>query len=114
MFIIGKPLATLAKGANAAVRLVDGELTVHLDNAPAFRLERISDDVFGISGLPPGITLQLKRVNHVVRDVVLQLRGLPKDLYSARLGVARGLAIGEQNVPLQVTSRTTYGVGTLG
>jgi hypothetical protein len=102
MFVIGKPLSALAKGANAAVRLIDGKLTVLIDNEPAFRLDRLSDDVFGISGLPPGMTLQLKRDNQVVNDVVLHMKGLPKDLYSARLGIMRGPSISEQSVSLPV------------
>ncbi len=60
MFVIGKPLATLARGAVASVRLIDGKLAVLFDNQPAFRLERISSDTFGISGLPPGMTFQFK------------------------------------------------------
>src|SRR5581483_2114560 len=58
MFVIGKPLSSLIKGAVASVRLLDGQLTVLVNNEPAFRLNRISDDTFGISGLPPGITMQ--------------------------------------------------------
>ena len=107
MFVIGKPLATLVKGANASVRLLDGKLNVLIDNEPAFRLERLSDDVFGISGLPPGMTLQLKRENQVVNDVVLHLKGLPKDLYSARLGILRGPMITEQSVSLPVIQQQT-------
>ena len=100
MFEIGKPFTTLVKGANAAVRLIDGKLTVLVDNGPAFRLDRLSDDVFGISGLPPGMTLELKRENQVVNDVVLHMKGLPKDLYSARFGIMRGPSISEQSVLL--------------
>jgi len=113
MFVIGKPLATLVKGASAAVRLIDGKLTVLIDNEPAFRLERLADDVFGISGLPPGMTLQLKRENQVVRDVVLHMRGLPKDLYSARLGILRGPMITEQSVSLPVVQQTASAAGSL-
>ena len=113
MFVIGKPLTTLVKGANAAVRLIDGKLTVLIDNEPAFRLDRLSDDVFGISGLPPGMTLQLKRENQVVNDVVLHMKGLPKDLYSARLGIMRGPSIGEQSVSLPVIQQTVNAVGSL-
>jgi hypothetical protein len=39
IFVIGKPLTTLAKGANAAVRLIDGKLTGLIDNEPGFRLD---------------------------------------------------------------------------
>jgi len=113
MFVIGKPLATLVKGANAAVRLIDGKLTVLIDNEPAFRLDRLSDEVFGISGLPPGMTLQLKRDNQVVRDVVLHMKGLPKDLYSARLGIMRGPSISEQSVSLPVVQQTANAAGSL-
>jgi hypothetical protein len=113
MFVIGKSLASLAKGANAAVRLINGQLTVLIDGAPAFRLERISEDIFGISGLPPGMTLELKRENHAVRQVMLHMKGLPKDLYSARLGIFRGPSIGEQSVSLAVTNQTSDQVGSL-
>jgi len=113
MFVIGKPLSTLAKGASAAVRLIDGKLTVLIENEPAFRLEPISDDIFGISGLPPGMTLQLKRESQVVRDVVLHMKGLPKDLYSARLGILRGPLMGEQSVSLPVILQTANATGSL-
>jgi hypothetical protein len=113
MFVIGKPLTTLVKGANAAVRLIDGKLTVLIDNEPAFRLHRLTDDVFGISGLPPGMTLQLKRENQVVNDVVLHMKGLPKDLYSARLGIMRGPSISEQSVSLPVIQQTVNAAGSL-
>ena len=113
MFVIGKPLTSLIKGANAAVRLLDGKLTVLIDGVPAFRLERLAEDSFGISGLPPGMTLQLKREDHVVRDVILHMKGLPKDLYSARLGIFRGPAVNAQSVSLPVTSSTADAVGSL-
>jgi hypothetical protein len=113
MFVIGKPLTALVKGANASVRLLDGKLNVLIDNEPAFRLERLSDDVFGISGLPPGMTLQLKRENQVVSDVVLHMKGLPKDLYSARLGILRGPMITEQSVSLPVIQQTVDAAGSM-
>jgi hypothetical protein len=109
MFVIGKPLTSLAKGSEAAVRLINGELTVLIDGAPAFRLERIGDETFGISGLPPGMTLQLKRENHIVREVILHMKGLPKDLYSARLGILRGPMMAEQSVALPVSSQVASG-----
>src|SRR5215467_2778300 len=109
MFVIGKPLASLAKGTNAAVRLINGELTVLIDNQPAFRLERLEDEVFGISGLPPGMKLELKRENHSVRDVILHMKGLPKDLYSARLGIFKGPLMPEQRVSLPLTSQVAVG-----
>jgi len=109
MFVIGKPLAALAKGADAAVRLIDGKLTVLIDGAPAFRLDRMADETFGISGLPPGMNLELKRESHVVREVILHMKGLPKDLYSARLGIFRGPAMAEQSVSLPVSSQVASG-----
>jgi Aspartyl/Asparaginyl beta-hydroxylase len=113
MFVIGKPLAALAKGAVASVRLLDGKLNVLIDNEPAFRLERLADDTFGISGLPPGMTLQLKRDNQVVNEVVLHMKGLPKDLYSARLGIMRGPMITEQSVTLPVIQQTVNAAGSM-
>jgi len=109
MFVIGKPLASLAKGTDASVRLIDRQLTVLIDNAPAFRLERLADETFGISGLPPGMKLEIKRENQVVREVVLHMKGLPKDLYSARLGIFRGQLMPEQSVSLPVSSQVASG-----
>jgi hypothetical protein len=109
MFVIGKPLAALAKGADAAVRMIDGKLTVLMDGAPAFRLDRMGDEIFGISGLPPGMKLELKRESHVVREVILHMKGLPKDLYSARLGIFRGPAMAEQSVSLPMSSQVASG-----
>jgi Aspartyl/Asparaginyl beta-hydroxylase len=104
MFVIGKPLSTLTKGAVASVRLMDGKLLVLVNNEPAFRLERISDDTFGISGLPPGITLQFVEENRVIREVALNLQGLPKDLYSARLGMFKGASIDQRRVALPLVA----------
>jgi len=107
--VIGKPLSSLAKGGEATIRLIEGKLTVLIDNAPAFCLERRGEESFGISGLPPGMTLQLKRENQVVREVVLNMKGLPKDLYSARLGILRGPLMAEQSVSMPVKNQA---VGT--
>jgi aspartyl/asparaginyl beta-hydroxylase len=104
MFVIGKPLSTLARGAVASVRLVDGKLMVLLNNEPAFRLERMAEDTFSISGLPPGITLQFQEQSNAVREVGLDLKGLPKDLYSARLGMFQGPSIDERRVSLPLVS----------
>jgi hypothetical protein len=104
MFVIGKSLFTLAKGALASARLVDGKLTVLFDNEPAFLLERISGNTFGIAGIPPGITLEFREENNIVREVVLNMKGLPKDLYSARLGKFQGPSIDERQVALPVTA----------
>jgi len=109
MFVIGKPLSSLAKGAEATIRLIDGKLTVLIDNAPAFCLERLGEETFGISGLPPGMTLQLRRESQVVREVVLHMKGLPKDLYSARLGILRGPLMPEQSVSMPAKNQA---VGT--
>jgi hypothetical protein len=86
---------------------------VLIDKVPAFRLERLTDDIFGISGLPPGMTLQLKRQNQVVSDVVLHMKGLPQDLYSARLGILRGPVITEQSVSLPVIEQTVDAAGSM-
>jgi aspartyl/asparaginyl beta-hydroxylase len=104
MFVIGKPLSTLARGAVASVRLVHGKLMVLLNNEPAFRLERMAEDTFSISGLPPGITLQFQEQSNAVREVGLDLKGLPKDLYSARLGMFQGPSIDERRVSLPLVS----------
>lgn len=112
MFVIGKPLSTLVKGAVGSVRLIDGKLMVLINNEPAFRLERTSDDTFGISGLPPGITLQFMEEKHTIREVALNLKGLPKDLYSARLGMFQGPAIDERRVSLPLIPGSAPVVGS--
>jgi len=113
MFVIGKPLASLARGAGAAVRLIDGKLTVLIDGAPVGCLERIADDTFSISGLPPGLTLQLARQKHVVSEAILHLKGLPKDLFSARLGVYRGPPMASRSVTFPTVKQTPDAVGSL-
>ncbi len=104
MFVIGKPLTTLVKGAVGSVRLIDGKLMVLMSSEPVFQLERTSDDTFGISGLPPGITLQFVEENHVIREVALNMKGLPKDLYSARLGMFQGPSIDQRRVSLPLVA----------
>lgn len=113
MFVIGKPLATLARGAMASVRLIEGKLAVLFDNQPAFRLERISADMFSISGLPPGMTFQFKEDNNVIREVVLDMKGLPKDLYAARLGKFQGPSIDDRRVAMPVVNPTPAATGSL-
>jgi len=112
MFVIGKPLSTLARGAVAAVRLIDGKLAVLFDNEPAFRLDRVTEDTFSISGLPSGMTIQFKEQNSVVKEAILQMKGLPKDLYSARLGKFQGSAVEDRTVSLPILTVVSEGVGT--
>jgi Aspartyl/Asparaginyl beta-hydroxylase len=113
MFVIGKPLATLARGAVASVRLIEGKLAVLFDNQPAFRLERVSSDTFSISGLPPGMTFQFKEDTNTVREVVLDMKGLPKDLYAARLGKFQGPSLDERRVAMPVVNPTPAATGSL-
>jgi hypothetical protein len=113
MFVIGKPLATLARGAVASVRLIDGKLAVLFDNQPAFRLDRVSPDTFGISGLPAGMTLQFKEEGNAVREVVLNMKGLPKDLYAARLGKFQGPSLDERRVSLPIVNPLPAATGSV-
>ncbi len=112
MFVIGKPLSTLVRGAVASVRLIDGKLAVLFDNQPAFQLERLSSDTFGISGLPPGMTFQFKEDSNTVREVILNMKGLPKDLYAARLGKLQGPLLDQRQVSLPVVSPVPAGAGS--
>jgi hypothetical protein len=114
MFVIGKPLSTLTKGAVAAARVLDGKLTVLINNEPAFRLDRLGNDTFTIAGLPPGITLQFQEENHSVRQVVFGMKGLPKDLYSARLGIFLEPSISQRQVTLPVMNRVPSAAGSMG
>jgi hypothetical protein len=113
MFVIGKPLATLTRGANAAIRVIDGKLTALINNEPAFRLERIAPETFSIAGLPPGITLRFQEENHSIRQVILDMKGLPKDLYSARLGTLVGPSLGQRQVSLPVLNVVPSGAGEI-
>lgn len=112
MFVIGKPLSTLTRGATAAARVIDGKLTVLINNEPAFLLERVSSDTFTIAGLPPGITLQFQEENHCVRTVILDMKGLPKDLYFARLGISTGSAISQRQISLPLISAGSSAQGS--
>jgi len=104
MFTIGKSLFSMAKGARASVRLLDGQLVVLLDNEPQFRLERIAEDTFSIAGLPSGISLRFREDGNQVAEVILNMKGLPADLYFARLGRQRGEAIPDRSVSLPLVS----------
>lgn len=104
MFVIGKPLSTLVRGAVASVRLIEGNLMVIINNEPTFRLEPIGGDRFSVVGLPPGITLQFQERDHQIAEVALDMKGLPKDLYSARLGKFQGPAIDQRLIKLQVVN----------
>jgi hypothetical protein len=112
MFVIGKPLAALARGAVASVRLIEGKLAVLFDNQPAFQLERISSDTFCISGLPAGMTLRFKEDNNTVREVTLNMKGLPKDLYAARLGKFQGPSLDEREVSLPIVNPISAASGS--
>jgi hypothetical protein len=100
LFTIGKSLFSLTKGARGSIRLIDGKLVVFLDHEPAFRLEKIADDTFAISGLPSGITLRFREEDRRIRELLLNLKGLPRDLYFARIGKMRGEAIPDRTVSL--------------
>ncbi|MBV9669718.1 MAG: aspartyl/asparaginyl beta-hydroxylase domain-containing protein [Acidobacteriales bacterium] len=115
MFVIGKPLSAIARGCEASVRLINKKLMVLIDNVPSFQLEPVSREEasFAITGLPPGLTLRFERQDNVVRNVVLRLKGLPKDLYSARLGVMKGPALPEREVSIPVTNVMQNAVGSL-
>jgi hypothetical protein len=103
IFTIGRSLFDLSRGARASVRLIDGELIALLDGIPAFRLDKIArDDAFAVAGLPPGITVRF-RLDAGVREVVVNLKGLPQDLYFARLGKARGDVVADRTIALPVS-----------
>jgi hypothetical protein len=46
----------------------------------------------------------------MVQSILLNMKGLPKDLYSARLGMLKGPLINEQQVRLEVLSGTPSGI----
>jgi hypothetical protein len=57
------------------------------------------------------MTLQFKEQNSVVTEAILQMKGLPKDLYSARLGKFQGSAVEDRSVSLPVLTTVAEGVG---
>ena len=102
LFILGKKLQTLIKGARASVRLLDQQLTVLFDNEPTFVLSQVENDTFGVVGLPPGITFRFIQNGDRVESLELNLKGLPKDLYFARLGFSNGAAVADRTAALAV------------
>ena len=102
MFTLGKKLRSLIKGAPAAVRLIDKRLVVLLNNEPSFALERVSEDTFTIVGLSAGVTLQFRDDGKQIREVLLHLKGLPKDLYMARVGYYQGPPLADRSVSLPI------------
>jgi quercetin dioxygenase-like cupin family protein len=102
LFVLGKKLQTLIRGAEASIRVVDGALTVLLDGEPAFVLGQVGEGEFGIAGLPPGITFQFVECDGRVQQIDVHLKGLPKDLYLARLGYYKGPAIPDRTIALAV------------
>ena len=102
LFVLGKKLQALIKGTPASIRVVDGVLTVLFDDEPAFVLLQMYDDVFGVAGLPPGITFEFIEDGGRVQQVDVHLKGLPKDLYLARLGYYKGPAIPDRTIALAV------------
>ncbi len=102
LFVMGKKLQTLIKGARASVRLIDHQLAVLLDNEPTFVLQQVDERTFGVVGLPPGITFTFNHEGQHVSSVDLNLKGLPKDLYLARLGFMKGPALPDRTIALPV------------
>jgi hypothetical protein len=100
LFVMGKKLQTLIKGARASVRLIDHKLAVLLDNEPTFVLQQVDERTFGVVGLPPGITFTFDHAGPEIAAVELNLKGLPKDLYLARLGFQKGPALPDRTIPL--------------
>ena len=80
---------------------------VLINSEPAFRLERISDSAFSVSGLPPGIALEFREENSAIHEIILNLKGLPKDLYSARLGMFQGPSIDQRTLTLPIIREAT-------
>jgi len=93
ILVIGRPLRELIKGARGSTRIVDGKLVAHLDGAPAFGLERVTETSFAITGLGNGCSLDFRMDGPNLEGVELALRGLPKDLFAARLGKWRKDAV---------------------
>jgi hypothetical protein len=59
------------------------------------------------------MTFQFKEDNNVIREVVLDMKGLPKDLYAARLGKFQGPSIDDRRVAMSVVNPTPAATGSL-
>ncbi len=91
MLTFGIPLSKCRNGAPAAIRAAEtGDLVVRLWGKPAFRLQALGDERFGIMGLPSGCYVTFTRSEHGVSALTLTLKGVPRDLYAARLGAPCG------------------------
>jgi hypothetical protein len=87
----GVSLSKCRNGAPATLRATqDSDLEVRLWGKPAFRLQPLGEDRFGIMGLPAGCYMTFKRSGPAVSALTLTLKGVPRDLYAARLGAHCG------------------------
>ena len=102
LFVLGRPMQTLVKGAHASARYIDQQFTVLLDNEPTFVLHQVGENTFGVEGLPPGVTLRFNEDDVRVRSIDFELKGLPKDLYFARLGFPNGDTLTDRTITLPV------------
>jgi len=59
------------------------------------------------------MTFQFKEDSNTVREVVLDMKGLPKDLYAARLGKFQGPSLDERRVSMPVVNPTPVATGSL-
>lgn len=101
MLTFGIPLNKCRNGAPATIRAAEtGDLVVHLWGKPAFRLQPLGDERFGIMGLPGGCYVTFRRSQHGVSALTLTLKGVPQDLYAARLGSPCGPSDQTQEIEL--------------
>ena len=59
------------------------------------------------------MTLQFHEESNTVREVVLNMKGLPKDLYAARLGKFQGPSLDERRVSLPVVNSIPAATGSV-
>ena len=81
------------------------------------RRRRIAPGVGDEVGAPEDVPVELREAvdgvgEQIRREVLLQMRGLPKDLYSARLGILRGPPVNDRTVSLSVIGQPVDAEGS--
>jgi quercetin dioxygenase-like cupin family protein len=98
--VLGKSLASIARGATGRLGILNGDLVCFLNEEPAFAVDPISERSLAIRGLPQGCTLEFDLVGGLPGALELVLRGVPEDLFAARLGYMTGPSLPERVIPL--------------
>jgi hypothetical protein len=97
------PLREALRGLEASLRLVEDRLVTHIDGEPVFAHMPLANDELGFVGFPSGARLRFRFAGDRVAALELVLRGLPRNLAAARVGIPVGPPIPERSVPLTLS-----------